>query len=312
MKLLARSTPTAFEASGRQRLQARGGAHARDRGIEFAAENENPGTVIEKHQRDHRGGEAGIVGHVGIGEAGKIAAEGDAAGEPEHQRRGDARPDAAERPLPVRQPHMQDGERHGEHDAADAETRNIVVGFERLDPRHIGHGGLEDQRPEDDHERQHQQRHRADQHIADQLEPQQPPAALLVEPIGAVETDAQALDAARGEIDREHGAQRKHAAMRAREHALNLVGDRVRHFRRPGGNDEACDLIGEIVGADEARNARHHDEEREHRHQDRECDMARDRPAVVAVEAVERVPEDAVAQADGVQGSPPRGAEPIR
>ena len=97
------------------RLRSRLLAHARDRGIELAAIDENPGAEIEKHQRDHRRGEAGVIGHVGVGEVGEIAAEGDAAGEPEHQRRGNAGPDRRE-PAPAgRQPHVQDDQRDGEH-----------------------------------------------------------------------------------------------------------------------------------------------------------------------------------------------------
>jgi hypothetical protein len=46
--------------------------HARDRGVELAAVNKNPGAVIEIHQRDHRRRQSGIIVHVRVGELGEI------------------------------------------------------------------------------------------------------------------------------------------------------------------------------------------------------------------------------------------------
>ena len=87
---------------------------------------------------------------------------------------------------------------------------------------------------------------------------------------------------------------------------VNLAGDRAGDLLRPGRDDQAGDLVGEIAGADEAGERRHHDEKREQRHQDRQRDVAGDRPAVIAVEAIEGFQGDAVAQADGIQCGRPR------
>jgi hypothetical protein len=70
------------------------------------------------------------------------------------------------------------------------------------------------------------------------------------------------------------------------------------NLRRPGGEQQAGDLVGKIARIYEAGNGSDDDEKRKHRHQDRQRDMAGDRPTVVAVEAVERVDKDAHAQTD--------------
>src|SRR5579863_6958011 len=41
-------------------------AHAADRGVELAAIDEDPGAVIEKHQRDHGRREPGVIGDVSV------------------------------------------------------------------------------------------------------------------------------------------------------------------------------------------------------------------------------------------------------
>ena len=163
------------------------------------------------------------------------------------------------------------------------------------------------QRPEHHQKRQRKHRDRTDQHVADRLKPQQPPAALLVKPVGAIEPDAQALDAARGEIDGKHGAERQHAAAGGGQHIMDLAGDRACHLPRPGGKHQPRDLVGQIAATEKAGQRRHHNQKRKHRHQGRERDMARNRPAVVAVEAIERLDNDPEREADRVQAALQRG-----
>jgi len=46
---------------------------------------------------------------------------------------------------PARQPHVQDHQRTRDHQAADAEPRDVIVRLERLHPRRVVYGGLKDQ-----------------------------------------------------------------------------------------------------------------------------------------------------------------------
>ena len=142
--------------------------------------------------------------------------------------------------------------RHRQHQAADAEAREIEMGLQRLDPRRVADGGLEDQRPEHHQKRQRQKRDRADQHVADRFQPQQPKAALFPQPVSAIEADAQAFDAARSEIDGKHRAERQNAAACGRQHVVDLAGDRAGHLVGPRREHQPRDFVGEIAGADEA------------------------------------------------------------
>src|SRR5208337_924214 len=65
------------------------------RRIELTAVNEDGCRPVEKHQRYHGGGEAGIGVHIGEGEFGEIATEAGAGGEPQDQRRDNSRNDLA-------------------------------------------------------------------------------------------------------------------------------------------------------------------------------------------------------------------------
>jgi hypothetical protein len=51
-------------------------------------------------------------------------------------------------------------------------------------------------------------------------------------------------DAAGGEIDREHAAERERACVRGGEHLMDFLGERNRHLRRPGGEQQVCDPVG--------------------------------------------------------------------
>src|SRR2546421_455665 len=62
-----------------------------------------------------------------------------------------------------------------------------------------------------------------DQHMEDRFESQQQPVARLHDVVGAVEPDAQALDPAGGEKERERAADGEHVAARAGEHLVNLA-----------------------------------------------------------------------------------------
>ena len=179
-------------------------------------------------------------------------------------------------------------------------------GLERRKPRHIGDRGAEHQRSQHDQKRQREQRHGADQHVADGFKPQQPPAPPFDKAIGAIEFDAQAFDAARSEINRKHRAKREHVAPRGGEHAVDFGGDRGCDLLRPDREDQAHHFRREIDRVDEAGESRDQDQKRKHRHQDRQRDVTRDRPAVVAIEAIEGLVDDAIAQADRIQCVRPR------
>jgi len=152
--------------------------------------------------------------------------------------------------------------------------------------------GRVQERGEHDQDRQRQQRDRADQHIGDRFEAQQEPVPRLLRPIGAIEADAQAFDAARRKIDRGDRAQGQHIAARGGEHAVRLAGDRLGDLLGPRLEQQVGDLVGEILGAQECGQRGDQDQERKHRHQGRERDMAGDRPAVVIVKTIKGIERD--------------------
>ena len=70
-------------------------------------------------------------------------------------------------------------------------------------------------------------------------------APRLAEAVGAVEPDAQALDAARCEIERKHEAEGQHVAAPAGEDRMNLLGDRFGDLLGPGFEDDVRRSVGE-------------------------------------------------------------------
>ena len=120
--------------------------------------------------------------------------------------------------------------------------------------------------------------------VEDRLQPQQPPGPLVALVIGAVEGDAKRLDAARGKIDRQHGADGQQPAARLGQHIVNFRGDGLGDVGRPGLEDQRRRRVGLFLEAEKAGEGGEEDQERKQRGEDGERDMARDRPAVVAVE----------------------------
>src|SRR5262249_24304380 len=212
----------------------RAAARATNRGIQFAAVDEDRRRQVEKHQRDHDRREARVVGYVGVGKLGEVAAECEAAGEPQQQGGDDAGQDRAKPPPARRKPLMRNHQRNDERQARDRITREGEIPFKRLQPGGDLDRGCEQQRTEHDQERKRKQRHRPDQHIGNRLEPQQQPVARLYRPVGAIERDAQAFDAARGEIDREHKPDGENVATRPGEHVVNFRCDWVGDLAWPG------------------------------------------------------------------------------
>ncbi len=112
------------------------------------------------------------------------------------------------------------------HHRRDGVTREGHEIAERLQRRHVLHQLAPDQRRQHDQKRKRQHAIGADQHIADQFQPQQPPTARLTDVVGAVETDAQAFDAARCEIEREQRAKGQRRSVQARSARRGCRSDR--------------------------------------------------------------------------------------
>ena len=201
------------------------------------------------------------------------------------------------RRRPAGQPFVRDEQRDDQHDRGDGEPQEVEHRRQRREPGRVAHGGREDQRRQHHQERQHQQRERRDQHVADRSSRSSHQRPRLGHAIGAVERDAQAVDAARGEEDRQHDADGQHVAARGAEHVVDLAW---RAASRPASarlrSRMLRDLVGQVLRAEEAGQRGHHDQERKQRHQRRERDVARDRPAVIVVEAIEGVQRDAIAR----------------
>ena len=79
---------------------------------------------------------------------------------------------------------------------------------------------------------------------------------------------------------------------------MDFGRERARDLVRPGLEQKARDFVRKLHGADEGGNGGHDDEKRKHRHEDRQGDMACDRPAVVAIEAIEGIEENMQALAN--------------
>ena len=125
-----------------------------------------------------------------------------------------------------------------------------------------------------------------------ELQPQPVPAARFDHGIGAVQRDAKRLDAVGREVDREYGADREDVAAGCGQDVVDFARQRVGNLLRPDLKQEAGRLVGEFLGAEETGERGQHDQKRKQRHQGRQRDVARDRPAVVGEERVERIDAD--------------------
>ena len=138
----------------------------------------------------------------------------------------------------------------------------------------------------------------ATKRVADRFQPQPVPAPRLPHRIGAVERDAQRLDAVGGEIYRQHRADGQDVAARRRQHVVDFSRQRVGDLSGPDLQQQPHRLVGEFLGAEEAGQRGQHDQERKQRHQGRQRDVARDRPAIVGEERVKRIHHDVIDVAD--------------
>ena len=160
---------------------------------------------------------------------------------------------------------------------------------------------------EHDQERHRERGEGGDQRVADRFQPQPVPRPRFDHRIGAVERDPQRLDAVGGEIDRQHRADGQDVAARRGQHVVDFARQRVRDLLRPDLQQQLHRAVGEFLGAEKAGQRRQHDQEREQRHQRRQRDMARDRPAVIGQERIERLHHDEVDVANEPHISPRSG-----
>ncbi len=151
---------------------------------------------------------------------------------------------------------------------------------------------VEDQRPEHDQEGEREQRQRADQHEPERLQPQQPPGPLLDQAVCAVEPDPQRLDRARGEVERQHRAEGEQPAARRRQDVLHLVAIGRATTSGHSAKISFAASFAELRRAEEAGHRRDEDQERKQRHEQRQADIAGDRPAVVGEQLLRRAPHD--------------------
>ena len=123
----------------------------------------------------------------------------------------------------------------------------------------------------------------------------------LDQPIGAVQPDAQALDAAGSEIDREGRADGEYAA--ARRGSTWRTSPAIGHDTSLGHVSRTilATSSARCVRTEEARDRGDQDQKRKQRHQRRQRDVARNRPAVIGAEPVKGVDRDAIEEADWVQ-----------
>jgi len=263
--------------------------------IQFAAEDENRGNEIQKHQRDDDRGKPRIHRHVVAGKARQILAENDARDQRRHHREDDARQDLQKTSPAAGQPGMQDNQRHNHRrdgDAVAGEKQKAFVGFD--EERNVAARGFQDQGTEHDQERHQERRDGGDQGISDRFQPQPIPRPRLDHRIGPVQRDPQRLDAIGGEIDRQHHADGQNAAARRGQYIVYFVRQCVRDLLRPGLQHQPHGAVGELLGTEKAGQRRQYDQEREQRHQRRQRDVARDRPAVIGEERIGRLHHDEV------------------
>ena len=91
-----------------------------DRGIKFAAIDEDRRSPVQEHERDHRRSEARIHRYIVVGELGEIAPEQDAGCQPQNERHDDPGRDVGKRPLPGREPFVRNHQCDRDDDAGDA------------------------------------------------------------------------------------------------------------------------------------------------------------------------------------------------
>jgi len=219
-----------------------------DRRVQFAAIHEDRGDEIQEHQRDDDRRQAGIHGHVIVGEAREILSEHDARYQRRHQGEDDARQDLQEAAAAGRKPCVQNKQGDDQGRNGDAVARNIeklLVGFH--DKWNVPPYRLDDQGAEHDQERHHQRGDGGDQRVADRFQPQPVPAPRFDYRIGAVERDTQGLDAIGGEIHREHRADGQDVAAGGRHDVVDLAGQRIGDLLRPDLQQQSRGLIGELL-----------------------------------------------------------------
>jgi len=153
---------------------------------------------------------------------------------------------------------------------------------------------LDDQGAKHDQERHGKRGEGGDQRVANRFQPQPVPTPRLDHRIGAVERDTQCFDAVRGEIHREHRADGEDVAAGGGQHVVDFPGQRIGDLLRPDLQQQAGCLVGKLLRSEEAGQRRQHDQERKQRHQGRQRDVARNRPAVIGEERVERVHDNEV------------------
>jgi hypothetical protein len=74
--------------------------------------------------------------------------------------------------------------------------------------------------------------------------------------IGAIEPDAQALNAARGKKYSQRETEGQHVAASGGQDGVDLLGDRSCNLLRPGLEQDVRDLVGKLLGAKEGRGQR--------------------------------------------------------
>ena len=137
-----------------------------------------------------------------------------------------------------------------------------------------------------------------------ELEPQDEPVARLGHAVGAVQSDPQAFDAARREIDRKDEVDRQQVASIGGQHCVNFTADTISDLVRPGLEHQTDDVVGDFIGSEETRERTKDDQERKQGHQSRERDVARDRPTIIGVEPMKRGDGGAEAHEDQAHGGP--------
>src|SRR3954469_1359226 len=185
----------------------------RDHGaVDLAAIEEDRGEDVEEDERQHRRREAAIHRGGGAGVVFEIAPKENAAEDPQDERHHDPGQDPPPWAAAGRDELMGDDQPGDDEHARDAEAREIDDPAERLELRQPVEHAAPDQRPEHDQDREAEHHEGAADHEADRFEPREPPRPGLADAVGAVEADPQALDSARGEIEREGGADRQDIA----------------------------------------------------------------------------------------------------
>ncbi len=261
--------------------------------------DEDRGDGIQKHQRDDHRGQSRIHGDVIIGEARQILAEHHARYQRGHHGEDDAGQDLQKTAAAGRQPGMQDKQCDDQCCDGDAVAGIEQESFVGLDEkRDVAPRRFQHQRTEHDQERHRQRGDGCDQRVADRFQPQPVPAPRLDHRIGAIERDAQRLDAVRGEVHREHEADGQRIAARRGQHVVDFVGQRIRDLFWPDLQQQPRRLIGEFLGAEKSGQRGQHDQERKQRHQHRQRDVAGDRPAVIGEKRIERIHHDQIDVAD--------------